>query len=389
MRVRARMQRLEPDVMQPPRVCPYEGCQGEYFKMHDHRCAKPLRDTKLDQVVAYRRKCLACGRTHRVYPEGVSKAQQSGRLKSLSVLLYVLGISYRGIEDVLSALGCYLDHTTIYRIIQAAGGQVQDLRRGWLEQEATKVSVVGVDLTYLRCRGERVALAVAIDAQTGVTLDVEILDNEETETIKAWLGPLLNLVNAKVLASDDQDVFKAVADSEDVSHQICRQHVTRNVLDFVAKTAERVMSAPPPVPEGLYVTPEQLLEDLALLEWIMLGHPENGPQLLAELYAHYSQAPAPRRGKRATIWYRMRNHVLRLWNHWHRHTCYRTSLTDLAIPVEETNNATERVIGWNIKERYRTMRGYKREDSITNVAMLTAWLREEPAGRDLSELFVS
>ena len=85
----------------------------------------------------------------------------------------------------------------------------------------------------------------------------------------------------------------------------------------------------------------------------------------------------------------MRNHVLRLWNHWHRYTCYRTPLTDLAIPVQETNNATERVIGWSIKERYRTMRGYKREDSIANVAMLTAWLREEPAGRDLSELFVS
>ena len=33
--------------------------------------------------------------------------------------------------------------------------------------------------------------------------------------------------------------------------------------------------------------------------------------------------------------------------------------------------------------------GYKREDSIANVAMLTAWLREEPAGQDLSEPFVS
>lgn len=389
MRVRARIPRLEPDVMQPPRVCPYEGCQGEYFKMHDHRCAKPLRDTRLDRVVAYRQKCLACGRTHRVYPQGVSRAQQSDRLKSLSILLYILGISYRGIEDVLTALGCYLDHTTIYRITQAAGEQVRHLRRVWLEQTAGKVSVVGADLTYLRCRGEKVALAVAIDAQTGVTLDVEILDNEETETMRAWLGPLLKLVDAEVLSSDDQDVFKAVADSEDVRHQICRQHVTRNVLNFVAQTAERVLSAPPPVPEGLDVTPEQLLEDLALLEWIVLGHPENAPQLLAKLYERYSQAPAPRKGKRATIWYRMRNHVLRLWNHWHRHTCYRTPLTDGAIPVEETNNATERVIGWGIKERYRTMRGYKREDSIRNVAMLTAWLREEPAGRDLSELFVS
>lgn len=389
MRVRARIPRLEPDVMKPPRVCPYEGCQGKYFKVHEHRCAKPLRDTKSEGVVAYRRKCLACGRTHRVYPQGVSRAQQSDRLKMLSILLYILGISYRGVEDLLTALDCYLDHTTIYRNIQAAGEQVQHLRRGWLGQADRKVLVVGADLTYLRCRGEKVVLAVAIDAQTGVTLDVEILDNEDTETMRAWLGPLLKLVHAEVLSTDDQDVFKAVADSEGVSQQICRQHVTRNVLDFVAKTAEGVLSAPPPVPEGLDVTPEQLLEDLALLEWIMLGHPDNGPQLLAELYARYAHAPAPRKGKRATIWYRMRNHILRLWSHWHRYTCYRIPLADGAIPVEETNNATERVIGWDIKERYRTMRGYKREESIVNVAMLTAWLREEPAGKDLSELFVS
>jgi hypothetical protein len=181
-----------------------------------------------------------------------------------------------------------LDHTTVYRNVQAAGKQVQHLRRGWLEQAARKVSVVGVDLTYLRCRGERVALAVAIDAWTGVTHDVEILDNEETETLGAWLGPLLKLVGAEVLSTDDQDVFKAEADSEGVSHQICRQHVTRNVLDFVTKMAERVLSAPPPVPEGLHVTPEQLLEDLALLEWIMLGHPEKAPQLLTQLYARYT-----------------------------------------------------------------------------------------------------
>jgi len=34
--------------------------------------------------------------------------------------------------------------------------------------------------------------------------------------------------------------------------------------------------------------------------------------------------------------------------------------------VAETSSATERAIGWSIKERYRTMRGYKREDSIPN-----------------------
>lgn len=389
MRVRARIPTLEPTVIQAPTVCPYEDCQGSYFKMHQDQCDKPVRDTKFEQVAAQRHKCLSCGRTHRVYPRGVSRAQQSDRLKGLSILFYILGISYRGVEDVLEALGFYLDHITVYRNIQAVGEQVQQLRWVWLQQVAGKISVVGGDLTYLQCRGETVAIAVAVDAQTGVTLDIEILENEETETLEAWLQPLLKLVGAEVLITDDQDGFKTVADSAGVSHQICRQHVTRNVLDFVAKTAERVLSNPPPVPPGLDTTPEQLLEDLELLEWIMLGHPENASQLLAELYARYTQAKAPKRGQRATIWYRMRNHILRLWEHWQRYTCYRTALGQETLTVNETNNTTEQVIGWSIKERYRTMRGYKREESIINVGQLTAWLREEPGGRDMSPLFAS
>ena len=389
MRVRARIPTLEPAVMRPPAICPYEDCQGCYFKKHQLQCDKPVRDTQIERVVVFRQKCLACGRTHRVYPQGVSRAQQSDRLKGLSILFYILGISYRGVEDVLEALGYPLDHTTVYRNVQAAGKQVQQLRQAWLQQVAGKVSVVGADVTYLQCRGERVAMAVAIDTQTGVTLDIEILDNEDTETLEAWLQPLLQLVGAEVLITDDQDGFKTVADQAGVSHQICRQHVTRNVLDFVAKTAERVLSRPPLVPHVLDLTPDQLLEDLALLEWIMLGHPENALQLLAELYDRYAQAPPPKKGKRATVWYRMRNHILRLWNHWQRYTCYRATSAREMLEVDETNNATERVIGWSIKERYRTMRGYKREASIINVAQLTAWLREKPGGRDISPLFAS
>ena len=165
--------------------------------------------------------------------------------------------------------------------------------------------------------------------------------------------------------------------------------MTRNGLDFVAWAAEEVLDKPPSAPAGLDVTADQLLEDLAQLEWILLGHPGNAEQLLGKLYDRYAQAPPPQKGRRASIWYRMRNHVLRLWNHWRRYTCYRTPRTEDRIKVPETNNATERVIGWNIKERYRTMRGYKRPDSIRNVTMLTAWLNEEPHGRDMSALFAA
>lgn len=389
MRVRARIPAVEPTVSQMPTLCPYEGCHGRYFKPHQRACGKALRDTQLDQVTAQRWKCLKCKRTHRVYPTGVSRAKQSDRLKGVSVLFHVLGMSYRGVEDALAALGYCLDHTTVYRNVQAAGEQVRQLRKIWLEQRSGKIAVVGADLTYLRCGGDQVAIAVAIDAEAGVTLDVEIIENEETETLKNWLKPLLELVGAKILTTDDQDGFKAVADEAGVGHQICRRHVTLNGLDFVAKAAERVLDKPPSVPEGLDVTPDQLLEDLAELEWILLGHPGNAEQLLAKLYDRYAHAPPPKKGKRASIWYRMRNHVLRLWNHWRRYTCYRTAKAEEKIAVPETNNATERVIGWNIKERYRTMRGYKRDDSIRNVAMLTAWLREDTNGRDMSQLFAS
>ena len=370
MRVRARIPSVETTVMQQPKECPFEKCQGRYFKNHQLRCNKSVRDTQIEQVVVYRRKCLTCGRTHRVYPQGVSKAHQSDRLTGFSVLLYVLGISYRGVEDVLEALGYPIDHTTVYHNVQAAGQQVRQMRRIWLKQEG-KVAVVGADLTYLRCKGEKVAIAITVDDQTGVTLDIEMLENEESETLSEWMKPLLDLVGAEVLITDDQDAFKTVANEAGVRHQICRQHVTRNVLDFVAQTSEQVMNRVPPVPSDLECTTDQLLEDLALLEWIMLGLPERAPQYLAELYDRYAKAPSPRKGQRATPWYRMRNHILRLWNHWMRHVCYRSAAAEQQLKVNETNNTTERVIGWGIKERYRTMPGYKRLESVKNVAHLT------------------
>jgi hypothetical protein len=52
---------------------------------------------------------------------GVGQAEQSDRLKGAAVVLYLLGISYRGVEDFLTALGCQLDRVTVYRDVQEAG----------------------------------------------------------------------------------------------------------------------------------------------------------------------------------------------------------------------------------------------------------------------------
>jgi transposase-like protein len=349
-------------------------------------CSKSVRDTKYEQVQVYRRKCMRCKRTHRVYPRGVSHAQQTARLKGASILFYLLGISYRGVEDVLTALGFYLSHSAVYRNVQAAGKEARKQRQAWLEQHRGKVRIVGGDLTYVRRQGEEVIIGVAVDAQQGMILDITMLHNQETETLKAWLQPILELTGAEVLTSDDADGFKAVADEAGVDHQVCRRHVTLNVLDFVAKTATQILHKPPCVPEELDVSPEQMLADLESLEWIIAGHPEHGAKLLGEMYARYAKAPAPSKGKRATLWYRMRNRILHLWDNWQRLTCYRTLQYTKQLAVGETNNCTEQAIGWSVKERYRTMRGYKQNESILNVPSLTAWLRQQSPGYDMSQL---
>ncbi|MBE9508096.1 MAG: hypothetical protein IMY86_08585 [Chloroflexi bacterium] len=45
-------------------------------------------------------------------------------------------------------------------------------------------------------------------------------------------------------------------------------------------------------------------------------------------------------------------------------------------------------MGWWIKERYRTMRGYKRTESIKNVATLTAGVGARSGHCDMTELYM-
>ncbi|MBO0789700.1 MAG: hypothetical protein J2P36_01970 [Ktedonobacteraceae bacterium] len=82
-------------------------------------------------------------------------------------------------------------------------------------------------------------------------------------------------------------------------------------LTFIAEIAEQVYEGPPVVPKELGVSPEQLLEDLESLQWITEGQPPHRPRLLKEMYLRYAKAPAPKSGEEPTIWYRMRNHLLK------------------------------------------------------------------------------
>jgi transposase-like protein len=381
MRIGVRLPQVQPDDYDRPSRCPVAGCDGRHFKAHGVKGEhKALRDSQYKAVVAYRWRCLSCQGTFRVYPRGVSGDQQSDRLKALSVLLYVLGLSYGAVEDFLSAMGMAIAKTTVYENVQAAGMVTRQQQREVLLREGPR-PVIGSDGTYVKVKGQQVGVQVVVDDHSGALLGLEIVVSENTEDVLGVVRTVAEQVQAEVLVSDDLDTYKRVADTLDLEHQICRSHVKRNV-DALAEELEAQLKAGEPVPAGVDSSPQRLSDDLQQLRLLVRERPADGEQRLEELYARYQNAPQPAAGQRHTVWFRLRMLITRLWDRWRRLTL------DLRRgDLDGTNNSAERLIGWWIKEHYRTMRGYKRTESIRNVVTLTAHLGVCSGGYDMTALY--
>lgn len=381
MRIEVRLPRVDPGETSSPEECPYEGCDGHFFKPHGVKGEeKPIRDLNQEQVKSYRYRCLKCGRTFRVYPRGVSNAQQSDRLKAITVLLYVLGLSYGGVADFMFAVGVALSKTTVYNNVQEAGVRSRGSQRATVVKGG-KRAVIGSDGTYVKVKGEQVGIQVVVDDQTGDLLGLEIVVSENSEEIREIVEQIVEEVDAEVLVSDDLDVYKGVAEEIGLDHQVCRSHVKRNVDEWAASVLEQLKKNEPR-PSGVVASRKRLQEDVQAIQQMVRERPSDALDKLADLYDRYMAAPAPKKGERHTVWYRMRTRVTRLWETWDRLT-----LDQRRDDLDGTNNSSERLIGWWIKERYRTMRGYKRLESIRNVATLTARMGVRSGHYDMTELY--
>ncbi len=389
MRMRLRIPQVEPELYGEAEVCPYKGCGGRHFKLHEQRCPKRLRDPKHDVVIAKRLYCVRCKRSFRVYPQGVTRAKQSQTLRGLSVFLYLLGLSYGGVVDLLEAFDCPLGKTRVYYNVQAAGERAIELRKAWLKAQRGPIRVIAADLTRVQCKGEQLVVGVAVDDESGVELTVEVLDGEDAPRIEKWLKEVAEAVGAEVLVSDDADAFKIVADNLGLEHQVCRAHVNRHVMESIAEFGERALDEWRGLPAGLELSREQLLEDLADIEEIVLAQPHNGLERLERIHQRYVGAEPPREGGKASLWYRLRLWTLDLWNNFDRFRLYRSWRGEDGERMDGTSNSAERAIGWWVKERYRTMRGYQRKESVRNVSSLLGWLGSQQADYDLALLLSS
>lgn len=369
MRLKLILPMVDAERYEKPEDCPY-GCGGQEFWLRQV-VRKPVRDSTHNEVTARRYECLRCRRTFRVYPQGINHQQFSQRAIGLAVMLYVLGLSYGAVVLLLEALGLWIGKTTVYEAVQAMAERVPGMKQTQL-LEGYRTPALGADLTSVKCNGKWLPLGVTVDALTGLTLSIDRLSGEDAQTLQAWLEPIIETVDVRVLVTDDADALKTAADQNGVHQQVCKSHVLRNSEALIAQLQAHLANGSTESLAQIGVSVQQAFLDLQRLkELIQLRQPEARGEL-ETLQQRYQDAKPPRKGQPASVAYRLRNLFLDRWNLWPRLTFYRSWQDPAGRKLDGTNNATERAIGWHIKERYRTMRGYKREQSALNVSRLIA-----------------
>jgi len=372
MRLNLILPKVEPTEFEYPKKCPRQGCRGMRF-IPRQEVSKKIVDAQHSEVTAWRCECSKCGHVFRIYPKGVNQKQISKRVNGMSVMLYILGLSYGAVEIVLGSLGMGIGKTSVFRAVQAVAKQAPGLKREKL-LTGYRTKAVGADVTSVRCNGQWVTVAIAVDATNGIVLSIDELAGEDADQLQAWLEPILDAVDADVVVSDDADAFKKVSDETGRSHQVCKSHVGRNTDALVAELSAIIEAGQDHSLDAIGITPEQALADLASLkEMIHSRHPEDQSRL-EEIYLQYANARKPGKDKKHDVAYRMRNLFMDRWNLWPRLTFYRTWKDEHGNEIlDGTNNHCERAIGWWIKERYRSMRGYKQEQSALGISRLIAW----------------
>ena len=320
----------------------------------------------------HRYQCLRCKRTFRVYPEGTNRAQTSQRVKGLAVMLYLLGLSYGAVSLALEGLGVSLCKSRVYDAVQEAAKRVPGLKRGQVFA-GVRTPALGGDLTSVKGKGEWLPLGITVDSISGLALTIDALPAEDTKTLKEWIEPIAKSVGANVLVSDDADSFKTIADEVGVQHQVCKAHVLRNTKTLIERYQPLVAKDADGSLKAIEVSSEQAAADLTRLGELVKSRQREQTAELEAMHRRYLEASPPQEGEHQSLAYRLRLLFLDRWNLWPRLTRYRTWKGPKGETLDGTNNACERAIGWWIKERYRTMRGYKVPENAVRVSRLLAW----------------
>ncbi len=252
----------------------------------------------------------------------------------------------------------YLCKSRVYDAVQETARLVPGLKRDQIFA-GVRTPAFGGDLTSVTCKGEWLPVGITVDSITGLALTIDALAAQAIKALQEWIEPIAKSVGATVLVTDDADGFKTVAAEVGVQHQICTAHglrTTEALIDtyqpLVAKDAHGSLAA-------IGVSPEQAAADLMRLGELLKSRQKEQTAELEALHRRYLEAAPPHEGAHQSLASRLRLLFLDRWNLWPRLTRYRSCKGPKGATLDGTHNASERASGWWIKERYRSMRGYK------------------------------
>ena len=301
---------------------------------------KGIKDPKVRTARVYRYRCTTCKRTFRHYPEGVTHAQQSERMKQLAVICWSFGLSYRKIEAILSAFGVNLSRMSGWRDVQAGAEGIRR-RTQW-----KPARVVGVDGAWVNGQG----VMVAVDLGDGEPLAIAAIDEKDMAAVFKWLKGLTQRHGIGAIVTDDLAMYRTMTDKLELGHQVCHFHLRRWVGRACWDLGQRL--------------PEEWLWILDRIKHIMEDLPPDGGKQLLELY---KQLPGHlKMARERTALDQLRFLLIRLSENWDRYT---TFFHDPGIPW--TNNRTEQAIG-RMKMRTRTVRGYKTRSGMLSGLLVSS-----------------
>jgi hypothetical protein len=331
------------------RRCPH--CGRNQGRIHSALRYRAISDIKARTIPQRRMMCPWCRTTWTLRAEGVKPGfQRSRRLVGLGVVLYMLGLSDRGVETFLPLLGCRGGKSSIDRDVKGAGQRARDLHG---QAPRMHFRVLGVDGTGAAMAGKDRGLLFFVGIGPGGGLiAVEPIHEEQTQKVRDHVAKVMAEVGAEELRTDEHSVYEGIM--PEGRHRLCLTHWLKSKCKRAADLlrAGEMQEAP--------FEADTMRELLELLR--KKPRAPTVPEELSRLVRRYIYA------RKGLPWKvnQLLQHVERTWE----------KVSD--DPADPTNNQTERLIGLTFKIRSKTMRGFKSMEKVLTHPHLSFFLR----GRD-------
>jgi hypothetical protein len=339
------------------RHCPH--CGDPNGNIHSAEHDRHISDPKAHAIVQRRMKCPACRTTWTIRSDGVGPGRQrSERLRGLGIILYMLGLSYRGVETFLPCLDCVGGKSSIERDMYSAGLNAEAYHKSAMR--TMRVRILGVDGAGAAMAGKNEGLLFYVDVEKARLICVEPIQEKDALKVRQHVARVMAAVGAEELRTDEHPCYKGIT-SED-RHRLCLTHWRKSKCKRASDLRRRADE------EGRQLESHSMQELLDLLR--LDPRPPRAPPELGQLVSRYIRC------RKGLLWKinQLLQHVERTWDHVSND------------PADATNNATERVIGLRFKIRSKTMRGFKSEPKVLAHPYLSSFLQGEDGISDLQKI---